>query len=302
MTVELAIQTMTSHANSIELATWAEREGLAAFAVADHFLMTGDSSYALDQLTLLGAVAERTDRIALATLVSPITFRHPAVMLKAAVTLDEISNGRFSLGIGAGWMEEEHIRFGLPFPAIGERFDRLAETLAYLHAARTDTGFDGRYYQLAAGEPPQPVPDRVRIVVGGSGKRRTPQLAGRYADEFNLSPTEESMASRIERARSAAADAGRDPTRLTMSTAFPLVVEEDSAALDRRIEQVAADRGVESDRIRERWPAIGIPVGVVGEVREQLAVLEAEGIERVYFQVAFDSPETVKRLVGLLSS
>src|SRR5690554_3505388 len=115
MMVELAIQTRTYHANSIELPTWANRAGLAAFAVADHVLMTSDYSYATDQLTLVGAVAERTDRIALATLVSPITIRHPAVMLKAAVTLDEISKGRFSLGIGAGWMEDEHIRFGLPF-------------------------------------------------------------------------------------------------------------------------------------------------------------------------------------------
>lgn len=302
MTVELAIQTMTSHANSIELATWAEREGLAAFAVADHFLMTGDSSYALDQLTLLGAVAERTDRIALATLVSPITFRHPAVLLKAGVTIDEISGGRFTLGLGAGWMEKEHEAFGFDFPPIRERLDRLEEALGYITTVRegNESGFHGRHYHLAPGPVPRPSGERMRLAIGGSGPRRTPELAGTFADEFNVFPSQHPMGDRITAARRAAVDAIRDPDTILFSTAFPLVVGEDPVDLDRRIDAIAESRGADPDRIRSRWPAAGIPVATRDEYLERLAQLEALGISRVYFQVAFDTPEEIHRLVGLL--
>lgn len=305
VTVELAIQTMTDFATSLELAEWAETEGLANFALADHYLTSPDySSYALDQLTLLGAIAARTERIGLTTLVSPITFRHPAVMLKAAVTLDEISGGRFSLGVGAGWMKEEHDRFGFTFPDVGERFDRLTEALAYLKAVRggNEEGFTGRYYQLAPGPSPRPLAETLRIVLGGSGARRTPALAGRYADEFNVFPSRDPMGPRIEAARQAARAAGRDPNAMLVSTAFPLVIGADTADLERRIETVAASRGGDPDRIRTRWRRAGIPVAAADDYRNHLEELEAEGISRVYFQVAFDTLDDIRHMVGLLKS
>lgn len=302
--MQLAVQTMSSYSASLQLARWAETEGLAGFAVADHYLVGQDSTYALDQLTLLAAIAAETERIQLSTLVSPITFRHPAVMWKTAVTIDEISGGRFGLGLGAAWMEEEHERFGFDFPATGERFDRMTETLAYLTTMRTgdESGFEGDHYRLAAGPAPEPRGETVRLIVGGSGPRRTPELAGRYADEFNVYPSRHPLGPRIQKARSAAAAAGRDPADLLVSTAFPLVVGADDEEVDLRISQIAASRGSDPERIRSRWPQAGIPVGPPDAYRGGLEALEAEGVERVYFQVAFDSFDDIRRMVGLLTS
>lgn len=301
--MQFAIQTMTSYATSLELARWAEEEGLAGLAVADHYL-TGSSPYALDQLTVLAAVAAGTDRIPLSTLVSPVTFRHPAVMWKTAVTLDEISGGRFSFGLGAAWMEEEHERFGIDFPGTGERFELTAEALAYMTAIRSgdENGFQGDHYRLESGPAPEPRGETVRIIVGGSGPQRTPELAGRYAEEFNAYPSRHPFGPRIEKARAAAEEAGRDPDALFVSTAFPLVVGSDEADLDRRITQIASTRGADPERIRTRWPKAGIPVGVVDDFQLGLDALAAEGIERVYFQFAFDTLDDIRRMVGLLTN
>lgn len=301
--MQLAIQTMTSYAMSLELARWAEAEGLAGFAVADHYL-TGSSPYALDQLTVLAAVAAGTDRIPLITLVSPVTFRQPAVMWKTAVTLDEISGGRFSFGLGAAWMEEEHERFGIDFPGTGERFDRMSEALAYITAIRSgdQRGFEGDHYRLESGPVPQPQGETVRLIVGGSGPRRTPELAGRYAEEFNAYPSRHPFGPRIETARAAAERAGRDPDALLISTAFPLVVGADEADLDRRIAQIASTRGADPERIRSRWPQAGIPVGLPDQFQLGLESLAAEGVERVYLQAAFDSLEDIRRMVDLLKN
>jgi alkanesulfonate monooxygenase SsuD/methylene tetrahydromethanopterin reductase-like flavin-dependent oxidoreductase (luciferase family) len=298
--MELAIQTMTSYARSLELATWAERQGLAAFAVADHYISSATNPYALDQLTVLAGVAARTEKIELASLVSPITFRHPAVMHKVGVTLDEISGGRFSLGVGAGWLEAEHTAFGFDFPGTKERFERLEDALAYLRAAREGRAHEGSFYRLASQPAPQPPGESMRLVVGGSGTRRTPTLAGTYADEFNVFPAEASIESRVETARNATRAAGRDPGSLRISMAFPLVVGADQAEVDARIEEVAASRNTDPDRIRTRWPEIGIPLGSVERFRSRLDEMAEAGIERAYFQVAFDSLDDVRRSVGLL--
>ncbi len=302
VTMEMGLQTMTSFEATLTLAEWAEGEGLDALAVADHYLTGTDSTYALDQLVLLGAVAARTGRIALSTLVSPITFRHPAVMLKSAVTLDEISGGRFTLGVGAGWMEEEHERFGFDFPSVGERFERLTDALRYLRAALgdSDEGFEGAYFRLASGPPPEPTGKAVRLVVGGSGPERTPRLAGTYADEFNLFPGPHPFGARIEAARSAAREAGRDPDELAISTAFPLVVGSDAREADDRIEAVAARRGVDADRVRTRYRELGIPIGTTDEFLTSLEEMADEGVGRVYFQVAFDPLEDIRHSVSLL--
>src|SRR5690606_7534909 len=147
--------------------------------------------------------------------VSPLTFRHPAVHLKAGVTLDHMTGGRFSLGVGTGWMELEHESFGLELHPLGERFDRLEETLQYIRAGigESGSGFTGTHYRLAAFTP-RPVPVNLRLVVGGGGPTRTPQLAGRFADEFNAFPSAAEFAGRIETCREAARAAGRDPTTI----------------------------------------------------------------------------------------
>ena len=286
--MEYAVQTMRGFADSLALARWAEDEGLAAFAVADHYLFGESDGPAYDQLTLLGGIARETDRIRLVSLVSPITFRHPAVMLKVAVTLDELSGGRFGLGVGTGWMELEHERFGLDFPGWEERFDRLEEALGYLHAALSPepAGFDGSHYRLEAFGP-RPLPAGLEIVVGGSGPRRTPELAGRYADEFNVFPSATgTIEEKVRTAREAAASAGRDPADLRISTAFPPLVGRSEAEYRERLEAEASSRGLTAGELESRYAGPGIPHGHGDELAAGVARLAGDGVTRIYLQVA----------------
>ena len=124
-----------SYQDLLDTARWAEDHGLAAFARSDHYYWSGEPTDANDAFTTFGGIARETSRIGLVVLVSPLTFRHPAVIAKAAASLDEMSDGRFDLGIGTGWMELEHEVFGLPFPDWSERFARLEEALPYVQAA-----------------------------------------------------------------------------------------------------------------------------------------------------------------------
>lgn len=300
--MELALQTMASFQATLEVARWAEQEGVSCLAVADHYLSgPGDrSAPALDQLTVLAGIARETSRIALASLVSPITFRHPAVMLKTAVTMDEMSGGRFSLGVGTGWMVEEHEAFGLEFPEMEERFRRLEEALGYLRAATSGegVGFEGDHYRLERFDP-RPRPSRLRLVVGGAGAHRTPRLAGTYADEYNVFPARTPVGERVERARSAAEAAGRHPDRLLMSFACPPLIGEDEAEVGRRLEAMSADQRIEAAELARRWEAVAIPFGTVDRVAEGLALLAASGVERLYLQVSSAPLAEIVRAVGL---
>ncbi|MEX1271146.1 MAG: LLM class flavin-dependent oxidoreductase [Acidimicrobiia bacterium] len=223
MSIEICCQTMRGYDDTIALARWCEVEGVPALAVADHYLSGPDTaSPGFEQFVILGGIARETSTLELSTLVSPLTFRHPAVHLKAAVTLDHMSGGRFSLGVGTGWMELEHESFGLELHPIGERFDRLEESLAYIRAGTdgSGSGFAGDYYRLAPFDP-QPPPINLRLIVGGSGNHRTPALAGRFADEFNVFPGASPMGDRVQRCRDSATAQGRDPSSIAVSTAFP---------------------------------------------------------------------------------
>lgn len=268
------------------LARWCESNGVPALAVADHYLSGDLDSEGFDQLVILGGIARETSTLQLSSLVSPLTFRHPAVHLKAAVTLDAMTGGRFTLGVGTGWMKEEHDAFGLDLPETQERFDRLEETLDYLRAALADepTGFDGKYYRLAEFIP-QPRPQNLRLVVGGQGAKRTPDLAGRFADEFNVFPGPVSWSERIERARAAAEAAGRDPDRILISTAFPALVAADQEGFEAMVNRHAERRNSTPEKVVEAFERLGIPHGPVGQAAEMYAALVEAGITRVYLQV-----------------
>lgn len=298
--MQIAVQTMTNAADTLALSKWAEEAGLAAFAVADHYLRGADDAYALDQLTLLGAVAATTRQIELATLVSPVTFRHPAVMLKAAVTLAELSGGRFTLGVGTGWMDEEHELFGFEYPGLSERFEMTEEALGYLRAAMEGgDGYAGARYRLAAGTAPLPTGPNLRIVVGGGGLKKTPRLAGTYGDEFNASLSGGHLSERIERARQAAESVGRDPSALLISTATPLLIGEPNA-VDSTIEALATRTGRSPEEMRERIAGVGYPHGTVDDALTHLEALESHGVERIYFQVASNPLEEVMSVLGEL--
>src|SRR3954454_2155499 len=180
-----------SYAQQLAVAQRAEANGFDAFFRSDHYLKMGDVSGLpgpTDSWVTLGALAVQTSRIRLGTLMSSATFRHPGPLAIAVAQVDQMSGGRVELGIGAGWYGAEHTAYGIPFPELGERFDRYEEQLAVIDGLwRTPVGgtfdFAGEHYQLS-GSPalPKPVqPGGVPILVGGSGRKRTPRLAARYA-------------------------------------------------------------------------------------------------------------------------
>jgi len=278
-----------TYSTIVDTARFAERIGLEVWARSDHYDFAGfEGPHATDAFATLAGLAAETDRIGLCVLVSPITFRHPGVIAKTAATIDEMSGGRLILGLGTGWMEEEHELLGLDFPELGERFDRFEEALAYLRAAfgPGDDGFAGRYYRLAP-RPVRPKPASISLVVGGSGPRRTPRLAGTYADEFNLfaGPVGE-MRDRIERARRAAEEAGRDPEALRISVMGAAVTGTDESKYRRNLERIAAAHpfGRSPEDLESRLSERGLPVGPPSRAREAVAALAAAGVSRFYVQ------------------
>jgi alkanesulfonate monooxygenase SsuD/methylene tetrahydromethanopterin reductase-like flavin-dependent oxidoreductase (luciferase family) len=193
------------------------------------------------------------------------------------------------LGLGTGWMEEEHTAFGLPFPPWEERYARLEEAVRYLRAVlgKVPGPVEGAHYRLAEATvrplPRGPLP----IVVGGTGPRRTPRLAGRFADEYNLTfLAAADLAPRIAVARESAAEAGRNPDDLRISLMAPAVTGRTETEFRRNLAAVAAadpfarDPGAIEQRFRER----GLPVGPAAEAREALAGFAALGISRFYLQ------------------
>ena len=279
-------------------AKWAEAAGLAAFARSDHYYVPrGSAEPADDAFTALGGIARETSTIPLVLLVSPITFRHPAVIAKAAATLNDMSGGRFDLGIGTGWMESEHDVFGLPFPKQTERFARLSEAVPYVISALRDghAKFTGEYYQLDGQV--RPLAPEVGIIIGGSGKVKTPALAGRWVSEYNLffRPVEE-LESCTQTMRKAAVDASRDAESIRCSLMGPAIIGRDEADLDSKLQAAADTRDVTADELKERYGEAGLIVGTADQAREQLAALEAVGVDRVYLQ---SIPHTVDRLEGL---
>jgi alkanesulfonate monooxygenase SsuD/methylene tetrahydromethanopterin reductase-like flavin-dependent oxidoreductase (luciferase family) len=274
----------------LRAARLAESLGLAVFGRSDHIAFPRfPEPHVTEAFATLAGLARETERIGLMVLVSPVTFRHPALLAKAAATIDEMSGGRLTLGLGTGWNEEEHTGFGIPFPSWAERYARLEEALRYLRAAlgKTPGGFEGEHYRLG-GLAMRPLPTGpLPLVVGGTGAHRTPRLAGRYADEYNATFLSASdLPPRIEAARSAAAAAGRRPEQLVISVMAPAITGDDEACFHRHLELVAAadpfgrDPGAIEGRLRER----GLPVGPAPEAREALARLEQMGVSRFYVQ------------------
>lgn len=283
-----------SYRRLVELAQWAEAKGLAAFARSDHYLHGETTAHATDAMVSLAGVASETDSIRLATLVSPITFRHPGVMAKAATTIDEISDGRFSLGVGTGWMESEHEAFGLDLPPLGERFDRIAEALAYIRAIFDGGGtVEGEYYSLNAPSVSPAASEGLKIVIGGSGERKTPSLAGRFADEYNLFVTDaESLHRRVEVMRTAARDAGRNPDDILISMAGPGYVYRDEAAHREALTERGAKKDLSADEYAAFLDERNVPHGPPERAHETIQRIAELGVGRFYVQ-EFDALESV---------
>ncbi len=263
-------------------ARWCEAEGLVSYARCDHFLSGRDPvPDATDAFAVLAGLARDTQDIRLCVLVSPITFRHPAVIAKNAATIDQMSGGRFDLGVGTGWMDLEHDALGIPFPDWGERWERFEEALDYLDAAFGDGrgSFDGKYYSLDADVKPKPSKG-LRLVLGGSGPRRTPTLAGHRADEYNFffCPPGEAK-SKIDVMREAAGD--RDVEATVMGSA--LVARTDSEYRE-ELAKAAAGNNLDPDDLEQRLKARGYPLGTPAQAAETIAALEEAGVQRIYVQ------------------
>jgi alkanesulfonate monooxygenase SsuD/methylene tetrahydromethanopterin reductase-like flavin-dependent oxidoreductase (luciferase family) len=281
-----------------EAAQWAEAEGLVSFARCDHYLSGGDPTPdATDALTVLAGLTRDTERIRLCVLVTPITFRHPAVIAKAAATLDQMSEGRFDLGIGTGWMELEHEAFGIPFPDWPERWRRFEEALDYLAAAfgPDPARHDGESYTLSADVGPKP--SGLRIVIGGSGPERTPTLAGQRADEYNffICPAEEA---REKIAVMRKASGGRAVEATVMGGAL---VGRTQAEFEQRLRSAAERRGITPMELQTRYENNGFPIGTPGQVAETVAALEEAGVQRIYVQwLDLSDLDTMKETVDIV--
>jgi F420-dependent oxidoreductase-like protein len=201
----------------------AEEAGCATFTLMDHYFQMEEFADRrepmLEGYTALGFLAGRTERMTLGLLVTGVTYRHPGLLAKIVTTLDVVSGGRAQLGIGAAWYEREHLGYGVPFPPVSERFERLEETLQIcLQMWSDDDGpFDGAHYQLAETIcSPRPVSTpRPRIMIGGSGEKKTLRLVARYADACNLFALDPSeVAHKLEVLERHCADADRDPAEI----------------------------------------------------------------------------------------
>ncbi|WIM95367.1 LLM class F420-dependent oxidoreductase [Actinoplanes oblitus] len=275
-----------SHDDLLRVAKAAEDGGFDGFFRSDHYLKMGDVSGRpgpSDAWITLAALAVQTSRIRLGTLVSSATFRLPGPLAVAVAQVDAMSGGRIEFGLGGGWFDAEHKAYGIPFPAVGERFDRLTEQLEIITGLwKTPVGstfdFDGKFYQLSDSPAlPKPVQSPVPVIIGGHGKKRTPDLAARFAAEFNVPFSKiEDLPAQFARVRAASEAVGRaEPP--AFSAAAVLCVGRDDAEVRRR----AAAIGREVEEMRENGGIVGTP----GEVVETIGRYAEAGASRLFTQV-----------------
>jgi F420-dependent oxidoreductase-like protein len=234
----------------VELATSAEAAGFDLVTVMDHFYQIGpigpEDEPMLEAYTTLGALAQRTARVLLGTMVTGVTYRNPALLAKTVTTLDAVSKGRAVLGIGAAWNESEHRGLGFDFPPIGEREDRLEEALAICKAMFTQErpSFQGAHYRIErALNRPRPIqPGGPKILVGGGGEKRTLKLAARYADITNWFGNFEEAAGKLAVLDRHCEAVGRDPSAILRTVASPVIPVANERAKARAMELVPAER------------------------------------------------------------
>jgi F420-dependent oxidoreductase-like protein len=283
----------------VALAEACEASGVEALFRSDHYVSGSDESRpVLDAWTTLAGLAARTTKLELGTLVSPVTFRHPAVLARAAATADEISGGRVTLGLGAGWMEREHEAYGFEFGTARDRIARFGEQLEIVHRLLREDGvdFDGDHYRLE-NAPGLRRPD-LPLLVGGSAKPGTTGAAVRFADEYNtFFATTDELRERKTSLDEACERGSRDSSTLRYSLMAPCVVGVDESSVRESARRVGARFGREPDEVLERYGERG-PVGTVDQVVERLRAIEQIGYERVMLQhLAHDDLETVA-LIG----
>jgi F420-dependent oxidoreductase-like protein len=272
----------------LALAQATERAGFDAFFRSDHLMGVDphDPSYRPTECwTTLGGLARDTTRVRLGALVTAGTFREPGLLAAIVASVDEMSGGRAELGLGTGWYEREHAAFGIPFPPRAERFDRLEEQLAVITglwggAAGTGFSFAGAHYRIDDNRtPPRPVQQpHPPIIVGGSGPKRTPAIAARYASEFNgaltLGGGTAALRERFAGFARACEAIGRDPAGARRSAVLPVACGATQADTERRA-------GVIGSELMRANAAIGSPA----RVAERIGELADAGADTVYLHI-----------------
>jgi F420-dependent oxidoreductase-like protein len=292
----------------LALALACEEHGFAALFRSDHYVSFGHPTDwgSLDAWATICALAAKTDRIRLGTLVSPITFRHPSVLAKSVVTADYASEGRVELGMGAGWFEGEHRAYGFPFPTAAERYEVLAEQVEIVHRLwdrdEEEVSFEGKHFRLEGCHAlPKPLQDpHPPLIMGGGAGPRASSLAARWADEYNMNfVTPEECTAGRHRLDAACESFGRDPAELDLSLMTNTLVGADRADLEARASRLMAKRGHSGD------PGAFVDglgperlVGTKQQVLERLAEYAQAGVRRVMLQHLLHEDLEAVALIG----
>jgi len=275
-----------SYDDLLAVALRAEELGFGAFFRSDHYLTMGVGDGLpgpTDAWVALAGLARDTSTIRLGTLVSSATFRLPGPLAVSVAQVDQMSGGRVDFGLGAGWFAAEHEAYGIPFPKLGERFDRLEEQLDIITGmwatpvGETYDNPSGHYPVVNSPALPKPHAGPPPIIIGGGGPKRTPALAAKFAAEFNTPfVSREFFTQQRGRVRAACETIDRDPNDLVYSAALIVCCGADEAEVARR----AASIGREPSELRENGLA-----GTPGEVAERIRSWRDAGAERIYLQM-----------------
>lgn len=276
-----------AYGDQLAVARTAESAGYSAFFRSDHYVaMSGDGLPGpTDSWVTLAGLARETSSIRLGTMVTSATFRHPGPLAISVAQVDEMSGGRVEFGIGAGWFEAEHRAYAIPFPPLGERFDRLTEQLEIITGLWTTPSgrtfdYSGTHYRVDDSPAlPKPVQSpHPPIIIGGGGAKRTPALAAKFAAEFNIPFVPlDTLTTQYARVAAAVESARRAKDSLTYSAAFVVCAGRDEEQIARR----AAAIGREVDELRTNSPAVGTPAEIV----DKLVPFVEAGVQRVYLQL-----------------
>lgn len=265
-----------------------EDAGWDAACVTDHFMpntpdRVGD---VLECWTTLSALATQVSRLRIGTIVLGNTYRHPAVVAKMAATLDVISGGRLILGLGAGWQQNEHEAYGIPFGTVGERLARLDEACRVLKLLWTQskTTFEGRFYHLSdAPLMPRPVQrPHPELMVGGGGEKVTLRIAAAHADHWNAWGGPETLTRKGRILEEHCARLGRDPRTIVRSANMPLLLTDDSAEVAKLAATVGRRMGWGEEFVRDALLA-----GSLSAVRDKLARLQEAGVYMLWVPTMF---------------